>query len=217
MREIDEREAAVVADLVARYPQLAAAADQIIAACGALTACFSAGGKLLICGNGGSAADSDHIVGELMKGFLLKREIGDELRRRLIDQDSRLGGKIADGLQKALPAISLAQAGPLSTAFANDASAELCFAQQVLGYGRPGDALLCISTSGNSRNVLFAAITAKSLDLGVIGMTGMTGGALAAACDILIQVPETETYRVQELHLPAYHAICRIVEEALFR
>jgi D-sedoheptulose 7-phosphate isomerase len=205
-----------LADLISRYPDLAPASESIGAALRSLVACFSSGGKLLVCGNGGSAADSEHIVGELMKSFLLKRPVGDELKERLIEQDESAGRKIADGLEVALPAMSLAQAGPLSTAFANDASAELVFAQQVLGYGRPGDALWCLSTSGNSPNVLYAAMTAKALGLAVIGMTGATGGALATRCDILIKVPETETYKVQELHLPVYHAICMAVEKAFF-
>ena len=151
-----------------------------------------------------------------MKGFLLKRGIGEDFREKLLAQDESMGSAIADGLQRALPAIALTQHGALSTAFANDAVPELGFAQQVLGYGLPGDLLLCLSTSGNSRNVLCAALTAKALGLVVVGMTGRAGGALASRCDVLVAVDEVETYKIQELHLPAYHAICRIVEKAFF-
>jgi D-sedoheptulose 7-phosphate isomerase len=206
-----------IADLVFRYPSLASAVGPIREACEALIACFSAGGKALVCGNGGSAADSDHIVGELMKGFLLPRRIGDAFRKKLVEQDEKMGSMMADGLQGALPAISLVRHDALSSAFANDAVADLGFAQQVAGYGRPGDLLWCLSTSGDSPNVLYAALAAKALGLVVLGMTGATGGALASRCDILIAVDALETYKIQELHLPVYHAICRIVEEVMFR
>jgi D-sedoheptulose 7-phosphate isomerase len=213
----DVESGSAIADLIFRYPSLASAAGSIREACEALVTCFSAGGKALICGNGGSAADSDHIVGELMKGFLLPRRIGDSFRKKLVEQDEKMGNMMADGLQGALPAISLVRHDALSSAFANDAVADLGFAQQVAGYGRQGDLLWCLSTSGDSPNILYAALAAKALGLVVLGMTGATGGALASRCDILIAVDALETYKIQELHLPVYHAICRIVEEAMFR
>lgn len=165
---------------------------------------YSRGGKTLICGNGGSAADAEHIVGELMKGFLLPRKANNPALAHI------------EGLQGALPAIALTGHTALSTAFANDVNPNLVFAQQVYGYGRPGDALICISTSGNAENVIMAAKTAKALGVNVIGMTGATGGKLAEYCDVLLNVPETKTADVQELHLPLYHCLCAMLEEEFF-
>jgi len=168
------------------------------------------GGKLLVCGNGGSCADAGHIVGELMKSFKLRRPIKPEIREKLSAFPD--GKSIAGSLEGALPAISLCSQAPLMTAFMNDADASLVFAQQVYGYGRPSDVLLAISTSGNSKNCLNAAMTAKALGMKVVSLTGAGGGKLAKLSDILIDVPETETFKVQELHLPVYHAVCAMVE-----
>jgi D-sedoheptulose 7-phosphate isomerase len=168
--------------------------------------CFEKGGKLLICGNGGSASDADHIVGELMKGFRARRRVTDE----------RIPTDLRELLQGALPAISLSSQDALITAFANDVAPEMIFAQQVYGYGREKDVLLAVSTSGNSVNVLNAAKVAKALGIRVIGLTGAEGGRLASEADVSIKVPETETYKVQEYHLPVYHYLCMTVERHFF-
>jgi D-sedoheptulose 7-phosphate isomerase len=212
-----EAETAVrVEELVLRHPALSALGPEIRGACALLIEAFGSGRKVLVCGNGGSAADADHIVGELMKGFVLERELPPELRGRLVAQDPDMGGHLARSLQGALPAIALTQHIALSTAFANDADPTLAFAQQLLGYGVAGDLFWGISTSGNAKNVLHAAVTARALGLKVLGMTGQGGGELAKFCDICIAVPERGTWKVQELHLPVYHAICLAVEAAFF-
>ncbi len=205
-----------VDELVLRHPALSPLAPEIRAACALLIEAFASGHKVLVCGNGGSAADADHIVGELMKGFVLKRELPPELRGRLVAQDAEMGGRLALSLQGALPAIALTQHPALSTAFANDADSALAFAQQLLGFAVAGDVFWGISTSGNAMNVLHAAVTARALGLKVLGMTGQGGGALAKFCDICLAVPERETYKVQELHLPVYHTICLTLEVTFF-
>jgi D-sedoheptulose 7-phosphate isomerase len=178
--------------------------------------CYKNGGKLLVCGNGGSAADCEHIVGELMKGFVLRRELSPEQQSIISGSFPADSEYLISNLQQGLPAISLVSHTALMTAFANDQSADLCFAQQVLGYGKQGDVLLAISTSGNSKNILYAAKIAKVIGIKVIALTGKTGGGLKDVCDVLVNVPETETYKVQELHLPFYHALCLAVEEYFF-
>ncbi len=204
-------------ELMARYPALVPCNADIFAAAEALIACFQRGNKLLVCGNGGSAADAQHIVGELMKGFVLPRKLDGALASKL---QAACPPEAADTLirhlQCALPAISLVGETALTTAYANDAKPELCFAQQVLGYGCPGDLLLCISTSGHSANVLYAAQVAHAKGLTVIGLTGGDGGKLAEVADICMVVPARETYQVQEYHLPVYHVLCMAVEEEFF-
>jgi len=171
---------------------------------------FEGGGKLLLCGNGGSAADCDHITGELMKGFLLKRPVPDTFAAHpALDGEGRL-------LQGALPAISLVGQTALSTAFANDVDPEMIYAQQVYGLGNAGDVLLGISTSGNAGNVCRALRVARALGMKTIGLTGESGGKMHPHCDICLCVPAAETYRVQELHLPAYHTLCAMLEAAFF-
>lgn len=202
-------------DLIGRYPVLAACKEEIAAARSTLVACYGAGGKLLLCGNGGSAADCDHIAGELGKAFLKKRPIPASRR----DGMAALCPEVApllDRLEDALPAIPLAAMTALLTAYGNDREAELSFAQAVLALGKPGDVLLAISTSGNSKNILAAAKVARAIGMQVIALTGKGGGALAALSDITIAVPEGETYRVQELHLPIYHDLCAKIEEHFF-
>ena len=174
------------------------------------------GGKLLVCGNGGSAADSDHIVGELMKGFELQRPISDDLRRRLERENPETGAYIADKLQGALPAISLANHHALISAISNDTAGDMVFAQQVLGYGKPGDALIGISTSGNSRNVLHALRVARALDMRTIGLTGRSGGTMVDICDVTVCAPSDRTLEIQERHLAIYHALCIMLERAFF-
>ena len=202
--------------LVVRYPILEACRDDILAAYNLLAAAYSMGLKLLVCGNGGSASDSEHIVGELMKEFKLKRKVYSNHAAALKAIDSELGQVLADHLQGALPAISLTGHSSLQTAYMNDAVPELVFAQQVNGYGKEGDVLLGISTSGNSKNVLYAAVNAKAKGLKVIGLTGAKENKLMKFADVCIRVPETETYKIQELHLPVYHCLCLMLEEKFF-
>lgn len=202
--------------LVERYPKLAACGDDIISAYRLLEATYSGGGKLLVCGNGGSASDSEHIVGELMKEFKLKRKVYARQAALLKSIDPKLGAVLSEHLQGALPAITLTAHSSLTTAFMNDSEPVLVFAQQVYGYGREGDTFLGISTSGSSPNVLYAAVTAKARGLKLIGLTGESGGRLADYVDVCIRVPETETYKVQELHLPVYHCLCMMLEERFF-
>ena len=170
----------------------------------------------MTCGNGGSAADAEHITGELMKGFKLKRLLTDEQRNALISAFPTDGAYLADHLQQAVPAISLVSQSSLSSAFINDVAPDMVFAQQVLGYGNAGDVLLGISTSGNSKNVVNACKVARAFGIGTIGMTGEHGGKLMEICDITIRVPACETFRVQEYHLPVYHALCAMIEKELF-
>lgn len=200
----------ILSELISRYPRLAPLSSRISDFVSMLNQSWKDGGKLLVCGNGGSCADAGHIVGELMKSFKLRRPIKPEIREKLSAFPD--GESIAGSLEGALPAISLCSQAPLMTAFMNDADASLVFAQQVYGYGRPSDVLLAISTSGNSKNCLNAAMTAKALGMKVVSLTGAGGGKLAKLSDILIDVPETETFKVQELHLPVYHAVCAMVE-----
>lgn len=202
--------------LVARYPVLQASQSSIKDAAELLVERFDAGAQLLVCGNGGSAADSEHIVGELMKGFRRKRPVPRAFRERLEEIASDDGAYLGEHLQGALPAIALTGAVSLSTAFANDVSPQTVFAQQVYGYGRPGDVLLAISTSGTSRNVTLAAICAKALGLSTIALTGPSGGTLGEIADVTIATPGAETLEVQELHLPVYHALCVVLEERFF-
>ena len=206
----------IMDELLERYPQLTACKETIIQAFSLLSHCFRNNGKLLICGNGGSAADAEHIVGELMKGFKNPRKLDCECREKLKDIDKALGGRLAEHLQKALPAIALDGHPALSTAYMNDCEPLMCFAQQVNGYGREGDVLLGISTSGNSQNVIYAVVTAKAKGMKVIGLTGAKGSKLSEMADACIQVPETETYKIQELHLPVYHCLCLMLEEEFF-
>lgn len=203
-------------NLLNRYPILSACETSIRAAFELLAGCYAKDGKLLVCGNGGSAADSEHMVGELMKGFVLSRRIDDEYGHRLQQVDAELGSMLRENLQGALPAIALDGHLALSTAFMNDCEPQLCFAQQVNGYGQQGDVLFGISTSGNSRNVLYAAVTAKAKGLHIIGLTGAKASRLSALADVCIQVPETETYKIQELHLPIYHCLCLMLEDQFF-
>lgn len=182
----------------------------------ALIGCFEKGGKLLLCGNGGSCADCDHIVGELMKGFRSKRPLSDEKKAQLRSRYSDIDDNVMDKLQNALPAISLPSFTALNTAYANDVDPQLMYAQGVFGLAAENDVLIAISTSGNSKNVVEAAKVAKALGIRVIALTGGSGGMLGKLADICICVPETETYKVQELHLPVYHSLCEEIETYFF-
>lgn len=203
-------------ELIGRYPVLESCRESIRQAYQALEECFLAGGKLLVAGNGGSAADSDHIVGELMKGFVKKRPLPDSLVQALKEADPQRGAELSQKLQGALPAIALTNHVALSSAFANDVDGILSYAQQVNGYGNRGDVFLGISTSGNAENVMYAAVTARAKGMKVIGLTGRDGGKLGAFADISIVVPKQETYQIQELHLPVYHALCLMLEERFY-
>jgi D-sedoheptulose 7-phosphate isomerase len=202
--------------LARRYPALAPCLLDLERAFELLRESYAQGKKVLVCGNGGSAADGEHLVGELMKGFLSKRPIPDEVRRKLRAVAPDGGDYLADHLQGALPTLSLASQLALLTAYANDVAADMGFAQQVYGYGLPGDALIGISTSGNSANVVHALQVARALGLGTVGFTGRGGGRMAPFCDVLVAVPSEKTAEIQERQLPLYHALCAMLEEHFF-
>jgi len=206
----------LVNQLCERYPSLLAVKPAIEEAGNQLIACYEQGGKVLACGNGGSCSDSDHIVGELMKSFELKRPVKQGIREKLAALSPERGSYLAEHLQQGLPAISLTAHTALMTAVANDIDGEVIFAQQVIGYGQPGDILIGISSSGNSQNVLDACMVARAMELKVIGLTGETGGKMKEFCDILINVPGRRTAFVQELHLPVYHTLCLLIEHHFF-
>lgn len=203
-------------ELMRRYPVLEPVKDSIQAAYKILETCYEDGGKLLIAGNGGSAADAEHIVGELMKGFVKRRPLSEEMKRALVAADPERGARLAERLQGGLPAIALSGHAALSSAFANDVDGTLSYAQQVNGYGEAKDVFLGISTSGNAENVMYAAVTAKARGMKVLGLTGKDGGKLAKIADAAIIVPERETYKIQELHLPIYHALCLMLENRFY-
>ncbi|MBQ9557198.1 MAG: SIS domain-containing protein [Clostridia bacterium] len=205
-----------IEELIKRYPALAGSEGTLNAAADMLIGVFEHGGKLLLCGNGGSAADCDHIAGELCKGFLSRRPLAEEERGIMKKACPEIADSLLDSLQQGLPAISLPSAAPLMTAVANDCAPDNVFAQQVMALGNIGDMLLCISTSGNAANVCAAAQVARARGLFVLALTGESGGKLASCADICVKAPETETYKVQELHLPVYHAICAEAESHFF-
>jgi D-sedoheptulose 7-phosphate isomerase len=182
----------------------------------ALISCYQRQGKLLVCGNGGSAADAEHIVGEMMKGFCLPRRLSDNDKARLASVAGDDTELLATKLQYGLAALSLVSHSALITATANDQDGQLIFAQQVWGIGLAGDVLLAISTSGNSQNVLLAAKVARAKNILVVGLTGASGGRLAEICDIAIKVPSDQVAEIQEMHLPIYHHICASVEANFF-
>lgn len=202
--------------LVNRYPVLNSVKDEIVEAYFLLVESYKNEGKLLIAGNGGSAADAEHIVGELMKGFKLPRKLNENFTDKLISENEELGTVLAESLQGALPAIALDGHPALSTAYMNDCEPLLCFAQQVNGYGKAGDVFLGISTSGNSKNILYAATTAHAKGMKVIGLTGAKDSKLTQMSDVCIKLPQTETYMIQELHLPVYHCLCLMLEDEFF-
>lgn len=202
--------------LTRRYPILAVVKQDIIDAFGVLVECYEHDGKLLIAGNGGSAADSEHIAGELMKRFKVPRPVSGEMALKLSDIDPVRGPELAKNLERGLMAIPLVAHEALSTAYINDVDGLGVFAQQLYGFGREGDVFLGISTSGNSKNVMIATVVARALGIKVIGLTGADGGELATVADVSIKVPATETYMIQELHLPVYHCLCLMLEDYFF-
>ena len=206
----------ILADLIQRYPVLVTCQDDIHAAFKAMKKSYQKGGKALIAGNGGSAADAEHITGELMKSFRAKRPIDESVKASLADYFGEDGIVLGSKLEGALPAISLVCQPIISTAFANDVDSTLSFAQIVYGLGKPGDTLICISTSGNSDNIIKAIMVAKAKRICTIGLTGQNGGILNNYCDIVIHAPSGETFKIQEYHLPIYHALCAMLETEFF-
>lgn len=205
-----------VEDLLKRYPNLEVCRNEIVSAYLLLEDMYEHKCKLLVAGNGGSAADSEHIVGELMKRFRIPRPVTEEYANLLREIDPVRGAELAKKLEQSLTAISLVSHEALSTAYINDVDGEGTFAQQLYGYGRKGDVFLGISTSGNSKNIMNAVVVAKASGLKIIGLTGQGGGMLAESADVAVKVPETETYKIQELHLPIYHCWCMMLEEHFF-
>ena len=202
--------------LIQRYPRLEKTAADIQAAFSVIEESYLGGGKLLIAGNGGSAADAEHIVGELMKSFVKKRNLPESFIAEIKKIDAAIAEYLIPSLQPGMPAIALSGHSSLNTAAINDIDGNITFAQQVYGYGKKGDVFLGISTSGNSKNILYAAATAKANTLKIIALTGADGGKLKQYADVSIVVPETETYKIQELHLPVYHCLCMMLEERFF-
>lgn len=203
--------------LLERYPVLEPVRESIEKAYTLLAESFAAGGKLLVAGNGGSAADAEHIVGELMKSFVLSRRVDDALVQKLCHADPDMGKVLAENLQGALPAIALDGHFALSTAYMNDCEPRLCFAQQVNGFGCAGDVFWGITTSGNSQNILYAATVARAKGMKIIGLTGQKESKLSAMADVCVRVPAEQTYMIQELHLPIYHTLCLMLEDHFFQ
>lgn len=204
-------------ELFARYPALHICKNEIEQALQTMEQTYRCGGKILLCGNGGSHADCDHIVGELMKSFILPRRTPQKDVEKLEQlYGSEAAQQFASCLQRAVPAISLPSQGAVLSAYGNDVSPQMAYAQLVYGYGRPGDLLLCLSTSGNSENIVNAARIAKAFGLSALAFTGQNACALDSICDIVIKAPAEETYRVQEYHLPIYHYLCMELEKRLF-
>lgn len=216
MRKLDSRLEKHIDLLIKRYPVLEACRQEIIEAYLVMEECYEHDGKLLIAGNGGSAADSEHIAGELMKRFKTPRPVTPEMAEKLKKIDPVRGADLAKNLERGLMAIPLVAHEALSTAYINDVDGLGVFAQQLFGFGRPGDVFLGISTSGNSKNVMSATVVARALGIKVIGLTGAKGGELTSVADVAVKVPETETYMIQELHLPVYHCWCLMLEDKFF-
>lgn len=214
--KLTEKQQEIFEELFVRYPVLEKNREDILKAYEVLETCYRTGGKLLVAGNGGSCADAEHIVGELMKGFRKRRPLDEALQHSLAMENTSHGADLARSLQGSLRAIALDGHPGLSTAFANDVDGMLSYAQQVNGYGKPGDVFLGISTSGNAENVMYAAVTAKAKGMKVVGLTGKDGGKLAGIADAAVIVPEMETYKIQELHLPVYHALCLMLEHRFY-
>ncbi len=206
-----------IKELIERYPALAICEKDIRAAADAIIESYKAGGKLIVAGNGGSAADSDHITGELLKSFVKKRKPDQKFLNALSAIDSDTGAYLSDKLQGSLPAIALTNNSALMTASLNDVDGNVLFAQQVMGFGKKEDVFLGISTSGNSKDVIYALAVAKALGVKTVALTGKTGGKCKALADISIVVPENETFKIQELHLPVYHALCLTIEEYFWK
>lgn len=202
--------------LIKRYPILEICREQIMEGYRLLERCYMDGSKVLIAGNGGSAADAEHIAGELMKRFRKARPVSKDFAKKLVEIDTNRGKALAENLECSLMAIPLVAHEALTTAYINDVDGLGVFAQQLFGYGKEGDVFLGISTSGNSENIINATVVARAMGISVIGLTGANGGELAGVADVCVRVPETETYMVQELHLPIYHCWCMMLEDRFF-
>lgn len=213
---MDKRIDSHLDSLIFRYPLLSKIRTDILEAYLLMENCYQNGGKLLIAGNGGSAADSEHIAGELMKRFKIPRPVSDDFARKLKAVDPIRGEALAKNLECSLPAIPLVAHEALTTAYINDVDGLGVFAQQLFGYGKSGDVFLGISTSGNSKNVINATVVAKAMGIKVIALTGDAGGELSRIADVAVKVPELETYKIQELHLPVYHCWCLMLEDRFF-
>lgn len=212
---MNEHNQILLKDLIRRYPALKSCERDLENSIEILAEAYHEGKKILICGNGGSASDSEHISGELLKSFMLKRACSEEDRNKF-EMAGEDGLRLFNNLQKGIPAIPLSSLSSAMTAYMNDCDPELVYAQLVFALGKSGDVLISISTSGNSKNIYFASRTAKILGMRTIALTGESGGELNGICDICIKVPETETFKVQELHLPVYHFLCAGLEAELF-
>ena len=206
-----------IKELIVRYPALAVCEKDIRAAADAMIESYKAGGKLIVAGNGGSAADSDHITGELLKSFVKKRKPEEKFLAALSSIDSDTGAYLSDKLQGSLPAVALTNNSALMTASLNDVDGNVLFAQQVMGFGKKEDVFLGISTSGNSKDVIYALVVAKALGVKTVALTGKSGGKCKEIADISIVVPQSETFKIQELHLPVYHALCLTIEEYFWK
>lgn len=216
MRILTERLTKHIDSLMKRYPVLEVVKEDIVGGYLLMEECYEKGGKLLVAGNGGSAADSEHIAGELMKRFKTPRPVSSEYAEKLRRIDPKRGEALAQNLECSLMAIPLVAHEALTTAYINDVDGLGVFAQQLFGFGRPGDVFLGISTSGNSKNIMNATVVARASNIKVIGLTGAKGGELADVADVAVKVPETETYMIQELHLPIYHCWCLMLEDKFF-
>lgn len=206
-----------IAELIERYPCLSVCEKDIRNAADKIIASYKKGGKLMVAGNGGSAADSDHITGELLKSFVKKRTPEASFIEKLKKIDADTGAYLADKLQGSLPAIALTNNSALMTASLNDVDGNVMFAQQLNGFGQKGDIFLGISTSGNSADIVYATVVAKAKGLVTVALTGRDGGKLKNLADISIVVPQKETFKIQELHLPVYHALCLTIEEYFWK
>lgn len=213
---MEKRKKIYIEELVKRYPMLENVRNEIIAGYQIMEETYENGGKLLVAGNGGSAADSEHIVGELMKSFDRTRRIPSDFVQKLVGLDKKRGVELAKKLEQPLTAISLVGHEAFTTAYINDVDASIVIAQQLYGYGKRGDVFLGISTSGNSDNIINAAVVARAMGVKVIGLTGFNGGKLVDIADVTVVVPEKETYKIQEIHLPIYHCWCHMLEEHFF-
>jgi len=205
-----------IQQLILRYPQLSNVKNDIKSAFEIIKESYLKDGKLLIAGNGGSASDAEHIAGELMKTFAKKRMLPDSFISEIKNIDTEISEYLLPKMQPGLPAIALSGHASLNTACINDIDGNITFAQQVYGYGKEEDILLGITTSGNSKNILYACAVAKAKKLKIIALTGAGGGKIKQFADVCICVPETETYKIQELHLPVYHIICMMLEDYFF-
>ena len=216
MKMLEKRLEKHIELLLNRYPALEVCKKEILDAYLIMEECYKHDGKLLIAGNGGSAADSEHIAGELMKRFKTPRPVTKEFAEKLKSIDPERGENLAKNLERGLMAIPLVAHEALSTAYINDVDGLGVFAQQLFGFGRPGDVFLGISTSGNSKNVMSATVVARALGIKVIGLTGAKGGELAMVADVCVKAPSEETYMIQEYHLPIYHCLCLMLEDKFF-